>query len=99
LNTRGRNSVGLRKYFEPESSMNHLLAKKRPSASLRGKQSKADSASSTPSDQKPREVKSAQYTRPRYETILATKGSFMGKFELGIINPSRKLCLPWLETE
>ncbi|PQE18249.1 phosphatidylserine decarboxylase protein [Rutstroemia sp. NJR-2017a BBW] len=61
--------------------MNHLLAKKKSSSSLRGKQSEASSAGS--SDQKPRDVKSALYQDARYETILATKGSFMGKSKLG----------------
>ncbi|KAH8760016.1 hypothetical protein BGZ57DRAFT_944192 [Hyaloscypha finlandica] len=34
------------------------------------------------SDKKPREAKSTPYKRLSYETILATKGSFIGKFDL-----------------
>jgi hypothetical protein len=85
-----------------EMGLNHLLARKKSSSSLRGKQSEAGSAapsSTTPSDQKPREAKSTPYTRPSYETILATKGSFMGKFDLGITDASKKLCRTLLEAE
>jgi hypothetical protein len=81
--------------------MNHLLARKK-SLSLRRKQSIADStapSSTTPSDQKPREVKSAPYQDARYESILATKGSFMGKSELGAKNTSKIDCRTLLETE
>jgi hypothetical protein len=88
------------KYWIPE--MNHLLAKKKSSSSLRAKQSEAGSAtpsSTTPSDQKPREIKSIPYTRPSYETVLATKGSFMGKSDLGITDVSKGLCRNLLEAE
>jgi hypothetical protein len=53
----------------------------------------------SPSDQKPREAKSSPYARPSYETVLATKGSFMGKFELGITDESKRLCRTLLEAE
>jgi len=82
--------------------MNHLLARKKSSSSLRAKQSEAGSAtpsSTTPSDQKPREAKSTLYTRPSYETVLATKGSFMSKFDLGITDASKRLCRTLLEAE
>lgn len=72
--------------------MNHLLARKK---SFREKQSDAGSAapsSTTPSDQKPREAKSSPYACPSYETALATKGSFMGKFELGVTGGGGGLC-------
>ncbi|KAM0127296.1 hypothetical protein ACHAP3_008864 [Botrytis cinerea] len=36
------------------------------------------------------------YTRPGYETVLATKGSFMGKCELGITDDSKRLCQTFL---
>lgn len=88
------------KYWIPE--MNHLLAKKKSSSSLRGKQSEASSvtpSSTTPSDQKPREAKSIPYTRPSYETVLATKGSFMSKSDLGITDISKKLCRNLLEAK
>jgi hypothetical protein len=84
-------------------NMNHLLARRKSSSSsLRGKQSEAGSAapsSTTPSDQKPREVKSAPYQDARYQTILATKGSFMGKSGLGITDGSKTLCQTLLEKE
>ncbi|TGO31756.1 hypothetical protein BHYA_0417g00020 [Botrytis hyacinthi] len=89
-------------YFEPESNMNHLLARKKSSSSLRSKQSEAGNtppASITPSDQKPREVKSAPYTRPSYTTVLATKGSFMDKSDLSVTDASKNLCRILLETE
>jgi hypothetical protein len=82
--------------------MNHLLAKKKSSSSLREKQSETGSttpSSATPSDQKPREVKSAPYTRPSYATILATKGSFMEKSDLGITDATKNLCRILLEKE
>ncbi|KAF7914564.1 uncharacterized protein EAF01_000970 [Botrytis porri] len=91
-----------KEYFEPESNMNHLLARKKSSSSFRGKQSEAGStapSSTTPSDQKPREAKSSPYARPSYEMVLATKGSFMGKFELGITDESKRLCRTLLEAE
>jgi hypothetical protein len=52
------------KYWIPEMDMNHLLARKKSSSSLRGKRSEAGSvtpSSTTPSDQKPRDTKSAPY--------------------------------------
>jgi hypothetical protein len=82
--------------------LNHLLARKRSSSSLPGKQSDAGSAapsSTTPSDQKPRDAKSTPYTRPSYETILATKGSFMGEFDLGITDASETLCQTLLDAK
>jgi hypothetical protein len=89
------------KYWIPE--MNHLLARKKSSSSsLRGKQSEAGSAapsSTTPSDQKPRETKSAPYQDARYQTILATRGSFMGKSRLGITDQSKALFRTLLEKE
>ncbi|KAF7958048.1 hypothetical protein EAE96_003615 [Botrytis aclada] len=77
--------------------MNHLHAKKKSSSSLSEKESEASSA--TPSDQRPREVKSASYARPSYESMLADKGSFMGKFELGATNKSKELCGTLLTAE
>jgi hypothetical protein len=82
--------------------LNHLLAGKKSSSSLRGKQSEVSSvtaSSTTPSDQKPREAKSAPYTRPSYTTVLATKGSFMDKSDLGITDASKTLCRILLENE
>jgi len=75
--------------------MNYLLAIKR-SLSSRGKQSEVGSAGG---DQKPRDAKSSPYTRLSYETMLANKGSFMGKFSLGIADTSKKICQTLLDTE
>ncbi|KAK0858002.1 hypothetical protein LTR87_017820 [Friedmanniomyces endolithicus] len=73
--------------------MSHLLARKKSSSSsLRRKQSEAGSVTSsdtTPSDQQPREVKSAPYKDERYETLLETRGSFMGKPEVGVGDVSK----------
>ncbi|KAI2619935.1 hypothetical protein GGR54DRAFT_601860 [Hypoxylon sp. NC1633] len=83
-----------------EMGLNHLLARRKSLSSLRGKQSEAGSvtpSSTTPSDQKPREAKSAPYTRPSYATVLATKGSFMDKSDLGITDASKSLCRILLE--
>jgi hypothetical protein len=77
--------------------MNHLLARKTSSSSLCGRQSEASSTSSR--DQKPRNVKSAPYQDACYETILATKGSFMGISELGVTATSKSFCRSLLETE
>lgn len=87
--------------------MNHLLAKRKSSSTLHGKQFEAASSASssitptsvTPSDQKPREVKSAHYIRPIYLTILATKGSFMKESDLGITDTSKSLCQTLLDAE
>ncbi|CAG9946055.1 unnamed protein product [Clonostachys rosea f. rosea IK726] len=61
--------------------MEHLLARKKSLSSLGRKRSNS-TTSTTPSDQKPREEKSAPYRDPRYKTLLATKGSFMDKSDL-----------------
>ncbi|PON29872.1 hypothetical protein TGAM01_v201239 [Trichoderma gamsii] len=83
-----------REYFEAD--MEHALARKRSLFTLRRKRS--DSASSaTPSDQRPREEKSAQHRDSRYETLLVTKGVFMAKSKLGITSESRALCNSLLE--
>jgi len=82
--------------------MSHLLARLKSSSSLRGKQSEAGAAtpsSTTPSDDKPREAKSIPYARPSYATVLATKGSFMDKSDLGITDASKSLYRILLENE
>lgn len=82
--------------------LNHLLARKKSSSSFRGKLSEAGSvtpSSTTASDEKPSEAKSTPYKRPSYETVLATKGSFMRKLDLGIIDASKKVCRTLLEAE
>lgn len=78
----------------------HLLA--RTKSSLRGKQSEAGSITpslTTASGEKPREVKSVPYVRPAYEQMLARKGSYMGKFDLGITDTSKEICRNLLEEE
>ncbi|KAK0621182.1 hypothetical protein B0T17DRAFT_508556 [Bombardia bombarda] len=76
----------------PEPDMDHLLARKRSSKSLRGLKRSNSGSSTTPSDQKPREEKSAQYRDQRYETLLATKGSFMIESKLDVTSESKTLC-------
>ena len=75
----------------------HLFARKRSSSSVSRK--KSQSSLKTPSDQLPREVKSAQYNNPEYEIRLEQKGSYMRKSTLGITDASRGLCRTLLEKE
>jgi hypothetical protein len=82
----------LKEYFEQESDMSHLLARKKSLSTLRGKQSEAGSAapsSTTLSDQQSREAKSTLYKTLQYRTILATKGSFMDESDLGITDKTK----------
>ncbi|KAH8751201.1 hypothetical protein F5882DRAFT_309893 [Hyaloscypha sp. PMI_1271] len=69
--------------------MSYLLAIKKSASSLRGRQSEVSSASS---DNSKREAKSSLYARPTYETLLATKVSFMHSFSFGITDSCKKLC-------
>lgn len=72
---------------------------------LRRKRSESGSlvtSSTTPSDQKAREEKSAPYQDPRYKTLLEIKGSFMGKYvgtDVGISDKTKLLCRTLLEKE
>jgi len=59
--------------------LQHLFARKRSSSSLRRKNS--ESSLQTPSDQLPREVKSAQYRTVEYEIGLERKGSYMREID------------------
>jgi hypothetical protein len=75
----------------------HALAKKRSSASLRRKRSDTSintetAPTRTPSDQQPREQKSAPYKHPRYEGQLQERGSFMGKYADSITAEGKDLC-------
>ena len=70
--------------------LHHLFARQRSSSPLRRKNSQ--STLQTPSDQLPREVKSAQYRDPEYEDKLEKKGSYMRKSELDITDSSKSLC-------
>jgi hypothetical protein len=94
------------KYFDESGEMSHLLARKKSTTSLRRKRSDAGSgepSSNTPSDQKPREEKSAPYQDPRYRSLLEAKGSFMGKYvgrnEEGPVAESKTEYKSFLETE
>ncbi|KJZ69180.1 hypothetical protein HIM_11433 [Hirsutella minnesotensis 3608] len=80
-------------YFEPD--MEHLLARKKSLSLVRKRSNSA--TSTTPSDQKPREEKSAPYRDPRYKT-LGTKGSFMVKSNLDVTGASKTLSRTLLET-
>ncbi|KAK1808612.1 hypothetical protein LTR12_017021 [Friedmanniomyces endolithicus] len=87
-------------YFEQGTNMSYLLARKKSATSLGRKKSDPSSitpSSTTSSDEKPREAKSAPYARSSYATILATRGSFMEKSEQGITHRSKGLCSSLLE--
>ncbi|KAJ9655430.1 hypothetical protein H2201_008805 [Coniosporium apollinis] len=90
-----------RKYFESEGSMSRLLARKKSTSTLRRRSSATSVTSSdtTPSDQKPREAKSALYKDARYEALLAAKNSFMGKHELDVKGETKQLCRDLLQAE
>lgn len=75
--------------------MDRLLARKKSPSRKRSN----SATSTTPSDQKPREGKSAPYRDQRYETLLGTKGSFMFKSNLDIAGESKTLCRSLLETQ
>merc|ERR1711939_1147944 len=95
-----------RGYFNESGEMSHLLARKKSTASLRRKRSDSESgapSSTTPSDQKSREEKSAPYRDPRYRVLLEAMGSFMGKYvgrsEEGPTTTSKKEYKSLLEAE
>ena len=71
--------------------MERILARKR-SSSVLGRKRSNSASSQTPSDQKPREEKSAQYRDPRYETLLQTKGIYMETSEQSITDKSKQTC-------
>ncbi|KAK2593666.1 hypothetical protein QQS21_008635 [Conoideocrella luteorostrata] len=79
-----------REYYQPD--MQHLLARKKSLSSLGRKRSNS-ATSATPSDQRPREEKSAPYRDARYKTVLATKESFMYESDLGINKESKDECV------
>ncbi|KAL8284644.1 hypothetical protein RB600_009184 [Gaeumannomyces tritici] len=90
--------------FEPEDTsemvptMECLLARKKSSSKLSRKRSNS-ATSTTPSDQKPREEKSAPYRDARYSLLLQTKGSYMKASELGITDTSKILVRDLLDGE
>lgn len=77
-------------------TMDLPLARKKSSSNLSLKRSNS-ATSMTPSDQKPREEKSAPYRDQRYETLLEVKGSYMTKAPLGLASASKALCRSLLE--
>ncbi|KAL7919229.1 hypothetical protein ACQKWADRAFT_323180 [Trichoderma austrokoningii] len=93
---------------QSDDDTSHLLARQKSSSSLRRKRSEPASvepasvtpSSITPSDQKPRDAKSAPYQDPRYETLLATKGSSMqgNRNETRVIRDISLLIVPSAET-
>jgi len=90
-----------KEYVEPDA-MSYLHARRKSTPSLRRKRSGSGSlaaSSTTPSDQKPREEKSAPYQDPRYRALLETKGSYMDKSELDVTGGSKSLCRALLEKE
>lgn len=92
-------------YFDLDNTINHLLATKKSTTPHRRKRSRSGSlaaSSTTPSDQKPREEKSAPYRDARYRTVLETKGCYLrnyaGTKEKGITEDSKGICQTLLET-
>ncbi|EKG09502.1 hypothetical protein MPH_13462 [Macrophomina phaseolina MS6] len=90
-------------YFKSDGNMSHLLARKKSTSTLRRKSSATSISSGgttpTPSDQKPRETKSAPYRDARYETLLEAKNSFLRKDDVGIKKEAKTLCRDLLESE
>ena len=86
-----QSSIPVVQYVEINGMRYPRPIKKVPS--LRRKQS--DTGLTGSSDQK----KSAQYRNTRYNTLLAAKGSFMGKSDIGITDASKSLCRRLLESE
>lgn len=79
------------------SHLHHLFARKKSSSSLGRK--KSQSSLQTPSDQLPREIKSAQYRNPDYTLELENEGSYMNDFDDDIPKNVAALCRTLLETE
>jgi len=78
--------------------MEHILARKKSLSSLSRKRSNSAS-STTPSDQRPREEKSAPYRDTRYELLLQTKGTYLDMSDLGITDISKRLIQDLLDGE
>lgn len=86
--------------MHPFTHLHHLFARKKSSSSLGRK--KSQSSLQTPSDQLPREVKSAHYRNPDYAIELEDEGSYMREFDDDdddIPKNARDLCRTLLETE
>ncbi|PHH75327.1 hypothetical protein CDD80_2458 [Ophiocordyceps camponoti-rufipedis] len=85
-----------REYFELD--MSHLHAQKRGSSLPRKLSTIASYSVVTPSDEKPREIKTAPYRDPCYEILLGTKGSYMVESDAKIPPASKEFCTTLLET-
>ncbi|KAK2802398.1 hypothetical protein FQN50_007396 [Emmonsiellopsis sp. PD_5] len=79
-----------KRYFNQDISISPPLSRKKSTSSLHRKES---------SDEKQREEKSAPYGKPRYRTILETRGSFMKKARVGITDESSLLIEALLDTD
>ncbi|KAI9785423.1 MAG: hypothetical protein M1816_000438 [Peltula sp. TS41687] len=87
---------------EDPAQMGCLLVRKKSAASLRQNAYDAGSvppSSTTPGDEKPRELKSAPYRQAGYVTLLETQGSFLRESTLGIDDQSEGDCQTLLERE
>ncbi|RYP63172.1 hypothetical protein DL771_009403 [Monosporascus sp. 5C6A] len=78
------------KTSETDPTMEHLFAREKSWSNPSRKRSNS-ATSTTPSDQKPREEKSAPYRTRGYPLLLQTKGSYMDISELGITDTSKHL--------
>ncbi|KAF1995219.1 hypothetical protein P154DRAFT_349514 [Amniculicola lignicola CBS 123094] len=89
----------LEKYWWP--NMDHVLARKKSSSSLRRMQSEPGSSapSSTTPSEKPREEKSSPYNHVRYEVLLGTKSVFMDEDDEGPERECREFCRKLLEAD
>lgn len=87
-------------YFDEGRGMENILARKRSTSARSRKNSDTDSTTPSSTDQgepKSREQKSAEYRKPQYGTVLATKGVFMMESELDISRESERACKRLLE--
>jgi hypothetical protein len=85
--------------FFCQDNMNHLLARRKSTASLRRKRSGTTiTASATSSDQRPTDE--TAYKNPSYDTVLETEaGSYMGEYRTGVTETSEKLCQNLLQND
>lgn len=84
--------------MHPFTHLHNLFARKKSSSSLGRK--KSQSSFQTPSDQLPREIKSAQYRNPDYAIELEDEGSYMREFDDDDIPKNvRDFCCKLLEME
>lgn len=82
--------------LKQENSVN-LLATKQPRSLVRHERS--EFSYGTLSEQRRRDEKGAFYTHPSYETLLASKGTFLTKSDLGITDASKSHCQTLLTTD